>query len=128
MKLRTKLTAFAKAVAEAAERDQQFAARLEEIFGAAQLQPKRPKQIAGRPRNRRPAAVLDPVEVIREGDAVLRTRLEALSLEQLRDIVADHGMDPGKLVMKWKDSARVIERIVEISLGRSQKGDAFRTG
>ncbi len=35
-------------------------------------------------------------------------------------------MDPGKLVMKWKDNVRVIDRIVELSLTRSTKGDAFR--
>ncbi len=126
MKLRAKLTAFAKAVAEAAEHDPQLAARLEELFGVAQPKPKKPKPVPGRPRNRRPAAILDPVEVIKEGESVLRGRLEALSLEQLKDIVADYGMDPGKLVMKWKDPTRVIERIVEMSLVRSQKGDAFR--
>jgi len=48
-------------------------------------------------------------------------------LEQLKDIVADYGMDPGKLVMKWKSSDKVIDRIVEISLARAQKGDAFRS-
>jgi hypothetical protein len=28
--------------------------------------------------------------------------------------------------MKWKDNVRVIDRIVELSLTRSTKGDAFR--
>jgi len=35
-------------------------------------------------------------------------------------------MDPGKLVMKWKDRDRVIDRIVEIAGRRATKGDAFR--
>jgi hypothetical protein len=35
-------------------------------------------------------------------------------------------MDPGKLVMKWKDASRIIDRIIELSLARSTKGDAFR--
>ncbi|TCM80016.1 hypothetical protein EV216_12154 [Rhodovulum steppense] len=69
---------------------------------------------------------LDPVSVAREGEAALRERLAALSFEQLRDIVADYGMDPGKLVMKWKDQARVLDRIVEVSISQAAKGDAFR--
>jgi hypothetical protein len=50
--------------------------------------------------------------------------MSAISLEQLRDIVAQYGMDPGKLVMKWKDSKRVMDRIVELALVRATKGDA----
>jgi hypothetical protein len=53
---------------------------------------------------------------------------QELSLEQLRDIVAEFGMDPGKLVLKWKSPQKVIDRIVEISMPRAQKGDAFRAG
>jgi hypothetical protein len=46
-------------------------------------------------------------------------------LEQLKDIVADYGMGPGKLVMKWKTPDRIIGRIVELSLARAVKGDVF---
>ncbi|TGP31536.1 hypothetical protein EN828_25460 [Mesorhizobium sp. M2D.F.Ca.ET.185.01.1.1] len=126
MKLRPTLMAFAKAVADAAERDSEFAAKLDELFGNEQPRHKRPEPAHGRPKNRRPAALLDPVEVIRKGEVILRDQLAKLSLEELRDVVADYGMDPGKLVMKWKDSNRVIDRIVEIAAARSQKGDAFR--
>ena len=49
-----------------------------------------------------------------------------LTLDQLRDIVAQYGMDPSKLVMKWKDPERVMDQIVELALTRSIKGDAFR--
>ena len=57
----------------------------------------------------------------------LRSQLSALSLDQLRDVVAEYGMDQGKLVMKWKDPVRVMDRIVEIALARAQKGHAFRS-
>jgi hypothetical protein len=57
---------------------------------------------------------------------LLRSELSSLDIEQLKDVVAQYGMDPGKLVMKWKDAARIIDRIVELSLTRSTKGDAFR--
>ena len=127
MKLRTRLTELAKAVADAAERDPALAARLEELFETSQpSSPKTSKPEHGRPRNRRPAAMFDPVVAAGEGEEVLRKSLEPLSVEQLKDIVADHGMDPGKLVMKWKDAGRIIDRIVEIAIGRAQKGNAFR--
>jgi len=59
-------------------------------------------------------------------ELALRSALEKLSLNQLRDIVAEYGMDPGRLVMKWMAPERVIDRIVEISSARAHKGDAFR--
>lgn len=127
MKFRTKLLDLAKAVADAAERDRELANRLADIFGAAPAIPKRPEPAAGRAKNRRPAAALDPVAVVGEGEDALRDRLSALSLDQLRDVVAEYGMDQGKLVMKWKDPARVMDRIVDIALARAQKGHAFRS-
>jgi hypothetical protein len=56
----------------------------------------------------------------------VRTQLAILNLEQLRDIVAQYGMDPGNLVMKWNDTQRVVDRIIELALARATKGDAFR--
>jgi len=50
-----------------------------------------------------------------------------VTLDQLRDIVAEHGMDNDRLAMKWKDSHRVIDRIVERVVDRSEKGSAFRS-
>ena len=67
------------------------------------------------------------VEIVRQGEDILRTKISVLNLDQLRDIVAQYGMDPGKLVMKWKDPKRIMDRIVEIALTRSTKGDAFRS-
>lgn len=127
MKLQTKLLDLAKAVADAADRDPELASRLTEIFGAAPPATKRPEPAPGRAKNRRPAALLDPVVLVAEGEGVLRDRLAALTLDQLLDVVAEYGMDPGKLVMKWRDPARVIDRIVEIAVGRAQKGHAFRS-
>ena len=80
---------------------------------------------SGRSTARRTMAVLDPIELARIGEGELRTRLSALNLEQLRDVVAQYGMDPRRLVMKWKDEARVRERIVEVAIQRSRKGEVF---
>jgi hypothetical protein len=79
--------------------------------------------------NRRSPGPWDPFVVFAEvGADGLRDRLTQLDLEQLRDIVAEHGMDADKLAMKWKDPSRVVERIVERVMSRSEKGSAFRSG
>jgi hypothetical protein len=138
-----------RALLKEAENNPEFEGRLLDVLAAAGFAPikegGRPKRgrkhpdhqggtdalIGGatdvrRPSNRRPAAVLDPVKIARDGEQPLRAALGKLTLDQLHDIVADYGMDPGKLVMKWRTDKRVIDRIVEISLARARKGDAFR--
>ena len=58
--------------------------------------------------------MFDPFAVFAEGGSEgLRTRLDALDLEGLRDIVAEHGMDSDRLAMKWKARDRVIGRIID---------------
>ena len=76
--------------------------------------------------NRRDKAVLDPIKLTEEGDPNLRKKLERLTEKQLKDIIADYGMDPSKLAMKWKDRDRLIQLIMETSARRATKGDAFR--
>lgn len=80
---------------------------------------------AAQRRHRRTPAAFDPVALAREGDDALRSRLAELSIEQLKDIVADYGMDAGRLVMKWKSADRIIGKIVEISSARARKGESF---
>ena len=88
---------------------------------------KRSEPTGARPKNRRLAGVVDPFIIYSEsGEQELRSRLTDLHLELLRDIVAEHGMDNDRLAMKWKDPARVIERIVDRVVARSAKGSAFR--
>jgi hypothetical protein len=78
---------------------------------------------------RRQPGVLDPFAIYSaDGEGGLRAKLADLDLEQLRDIVAEHGMDHDKLAMKWKTPSRVIDRIVEKVASRSSKGSAFRSG
>ncbi len=122
MTLKKVLSDFVRVIVEEAERNPEFAGRVEEALG---IKEKPKKQPAARGANRRAPAVLDPIEVAREGEQVLRVKLGTLTLDQLKDIVADYGMDPGKLVMKWKGADRVVERIVEVSLGRVKKGEGF---
>lgn len=129
MDLRKLLASVAREVADEAERNPGFRSRL---IGLLEINtPRKPKSTADqtstvkRSASRRAAAVIDPISLARKGDEVLRGELAPLNLDQLLDIVAEYGMDTEKLVMKWRSSDRIIERIVEVSKTRAQKGSAF---
>lgn len=77
--------------------------------------------------HRRRPGVMDPFQVFEAvGDNGLRGRLMDLSVEQLKDIVAQYGMDSAKLAMKWRTKDRLVDLIAVTVRGRSHKGDAFR--
>lgn len=133
MTIKKKLNAFLREVIAEAEANPAFQERLARALGPDEKQAKGPverkqpvKQAEHkRPSNRRTPAVLDPVQLARNSESELRDALAKLDIEQLRDVVADYGMDPGKLVMKWRDADRIADRIVEVARGRAQKGSAF---
>lgn len=79
-------------------------------------------------RGRRAPGPWDPYAVYGQvGEQGLKERLAGLELEQLRDIVAEHGMNHDGKAMRWKAADRVIGRIVERVVERAGKGDAFRS-
>jgi len=131
--IKKKLNAFLREVIAEAEANPAFQERLTKALSAddkpvkASVERKRQAKPVEhkRPSNRRPPAALDPVQLARIGESELREALTRLDIEQLRDVVADYGMDPGKLVMKWRDADRITNRIVEVARGRAQKGNAF---
>ena len=131
MTIKKTLAALFIAITEEAERNEAFRSSIEQALGlnipASAQKPRGAGERAERKGGRRAPAVLDPVELARQGEGVLREQLGSLTLDQLRDIVAEYGMDAGKLVMKWKDVERVRGRIVELALARAIKGDAFRS-
>ena len=135
MSVRTVLRDLVKVVSDEADRNPEFAERLR-----VALEPVRATRYAktssapsaaatgfGRPANRRPPAILDPVALAVNGEEALRAELSPLTLDQLKDIIADYGMDHDRLAMKWKTPSRMIDRIVEISISRAHKGEAFRS-
>lgn len=128
--LKTRLSRLAAVVAEQANRDPEFARKIEAIIGNDDkpLQRGKTEQSAVRRKGRRAMPVLDPMEIAQSGADALREALGPLDVDQLLDIVAEYGMDPGKLVMKWKERERIRDRIIEVSLARTTKGDAFRSG
>lgn len=123
MSLQHKLRALVDIVLEEAGHNPAFAEKLTVLLGEA-----RPtEKIAGKRTGRRTPAILDPFAIMQEqGELSLREALRKLDLEQLRDIIAEYGMDPAKLAMKWKAADRVIDLVVSTAALRLTKGDAFR--
>jgi hypothetical protein len=134
MTLRKTLAALVREIADEADRNPAFRERIEQALGmthaSADAPPARKTAFKAeepkRPSNRRAPAALDPVQLARQGEDVLRAALGKLDIEQLRDVVADYGMDTGKLVIKWRTPDRIIDRIVEVARQRAHKGSAFR--
>jgi len=132
MNMKKVLSALFKEIVHEADTNPAFRARLETALGSDEKKKQEAKargvgsSQTKRPSNRRPPAILDPVHLARQGEDLLRSELAKLDIEQLRDVVAEYGMDTGKLVLKWRDPERIVERIVEMARGRAQKGSAFR--
>ncbi|PAZ13542.1 hypothetical protein CLM62_24115 [Streptomyces sp. SA15] len=114
-------------VASEAARTSRFSKALNKAL--ASPEPPTASRSTERPRrpSRRAPGVIEPFAIFAEsGEAGLRSRLKELNLEQLRDVIAEHGMDHDRLAMKWKDPQRVIDRVVERVESRVMKGSAFR--
>ncbi len=136
MELKRAIRNLAKVISEEADRNPEFEIRVREALGLptgdgkdsrSRQSSNAPNPGSSRGRNRRTPAVLDPVHLAEESEQLLRERLAPLAVDQLKDIVADYGMDPKKLVMKWRSRDRIIDHIVELAISRSRKGDAFRS-
>jgi len=89
-------------VLEEAEHNPEFAARL-----AAAVDGSVPGHDPGprptRRGNRRAPGVIDHFAELERGEDNLRRRLEALDVEQLKDIIAERGMDRSKRALSWKN-------------------------
>lgn len=77
-------------------------------------------------RSKREKAVFDPIEIARDGEALLRERLGALTRSQLSDIIFEYAIDPSHVVSRRRTLAPIIDFIVEVSLARARKGEGFK--
>ncbi len=113
-------------VVAAAEGDAEFAKKAIEAIKSVNRKEQNRRTAKGHPQNRRPPGSLDPYEIYRAGGvSELRARLSILEIEELKDIVAEHGMDRSKLAMKWKTTERLVDLIVDTVQQRAHKGEAF---
>ena len=79
-----------------------------------------------RRRNRRDPAVLNPFDMIQDNEAKLIECLNALTEKELRDIIAQYGLDPTNRSMQWRKKERLIQGILEATHRKVAKGNAFR--
>lgn len=119
MKYSSKIKELFNVIIEEAERNPDFKKNLENIIDSNYDNKTKKK-------NKRNPALVDPIKHIEEGRGKLINILDELNIEQLKDVVAEYGMDPKKLVMKWKDKNKIIEHIITLSEARFKKGDVFR--
>lgn len=82
---------------------------------------------ANPPKRRRRPAPLDPYAVVNsDGADGLRHQLQRLNIEELKDIIAEYGMNYDGRAMSWHDHNRFVERIVEKADFGATQGKAFR--
>ena len=122
--LEERLRAFMEIIIQEAQANPRLAQRLEKAFGGtiggADTTNNEPR------RNRRTPPLLDPFILYEQGEDRLRHALASLELDQLKDIVAGHGMDRSRLALRWRSTDRLVDLIVDTVKSRTHKGDAFR--
>ncbi len=102
--------------------NEDFKLRITGVFDKIGKTPPKGKE---RSRRRKPGP-FDPIEVYQARPDTLEPRLEDLEIEQLKDIIAEHGMDRSRLAMRWKTKKRLVDLILVSVKNRVLKGEAFR--
>ena len=118
------------AVADEASRSPRFADTLTQAMAPTVDAASTADEAAPVPSKRsrlRATGAIDPSAVYQDqAEDGLRARLGDLNVDQLKDIIAEHGMDHDRLAMSWKTPKKLVDRIVEKVVAGAAKGSAFR--
>lgn len=80
-------------------------------------------------KRRRQPSPLDPYATAASvGADGLRDQLMRLDIEQLKDVIAEYGMNYDGRAMSWRDHRRFVDRILEKTDFGATQGSAFRSG
>lgn len=109
---------FSALIADEISQNKQFAEKLGRLLDGTSTEA--PKQ-----RNRRAPAKLDPFVLLESGEAVLSEELAKLSVDELKDVVSEYGMDTSRLALKWKDRQRLETLIIDATKRKASHGNAF---
>ena len=120
--LTKKLRAFFKVIVDEAGANEEFAAKIDKALGFSD----EPKKKATTTRKRRDPAVLNPIQMIIDGDNGLEEKLYALELSQLKDIIAQYNLDVTNRSRSWRKKERIVGLIMEMARAWATKGDVFR--
>lgn len=113
-----------KCIAEEITSNEAFAKKISDIIEDATPKSSASAQ-APKKSNRRAKAKVNPFLEYDAGEAALLAALEPLNIEELKDVVAENGMDSARLAMKWKNREKLVALIVDMTKRRSSRGDAF---
>lgn len=118
--LRLILRELADLVADEAEQNPKFAAKLENfLVSSRELKPRKAKKDE--------TPIIDPFEAFtNKGSEQFQEWLQTLSIEDLRAVVRQHRLDPSRKSDRWKNKDKLIDLITKRVADRSQQGTAFR--
>ena len=116
------LREFVALVAEEADHNPNFAARLDDLLGG--LPEKKPaKQRA--PKAAAVSALDLHAELQTRGDEEFRFWLRDQPLPVLRASIRTHDLDPTRKTARWKDAEKVADFITDAMRARTARGSAF---
>lgn len=95
-----------------------FAKKIEEIlFPEGTEKPKK--------KSKRNPAKINPIRLWEEGEEKLREEVAKLDVEELKDVIAEYGLDPKKSANRLKKREKLEELIFEGAKRTATRGDAF---
>ncbi len=97
---------------------------LEEVEGPAGSTA--PRKTTARKAQKNPA-LFNPFEVAQEGMEVLRERITALEVPQMKDIIRDYDLDPHGKVKSCRKPERFIDHILETVEARLKAGSGYKS-
>ncbi len=98
----TSLKRLFRAIEQEASENPKFAERIQSALHE--------ERFPARSSGRRQAAVVDPQQLVEVGgEEGLRAALLPLTVDRLKDVIAQYGMDPQRLALKWKTHARLLD-------------------
>lgn len=118
-------------VIEESAHNPDFAAKIQFVFASfsdcpATEKPSTEASDEKKRRNRRDPAVLNPFDMIPNDETKLVECLNGLTVEELKDIIAQFGLDPTNRSLQWRKKERLIQGILEATHRKVAKGNAFR--
>lgn len=128
MNTKQRLKLLCNAVIEEMAKNDDFKAKIEAIFDDNRGSNVGMNEARLKGKQKRKPSIINPYELVKQGEDVLFSQLENMDIEQLKDTILDYNMDNAKLAMKWKSSDRLRSLIVDTAKRRSTKGNVFLHG
>ena len=122
-KLTSVLRDFLAIVDDEANRNPEFAAKLEAIMAQLPSRPTRP------PRLPKPAVVVPDVfaELQAKGELEFGFWVRSLDIPTLKAVIKKNGFDPAKAAQRWADPDKFVGLVIEQTLARVKRGSSFLT-